>query len=435
MGLIVKLPKMASWQKDVYTYWEQHPKGKWIVTLSPRQVGKSTLMAILLIAASMKEPDSFSISVSPIFKQSAKLYNDICKIAEPLIKKTNGGSMEITFINGSTILFASAQQKENLRGFTIKKSGILAVDEAAYINEDFFYSVCTPMTNRYNSDILIFSTPKWKNGFFYNLYNQGGLPTAEERGNVKTFNWTNYDLSEYLPETILNLYRKQLPKLAFLSEYLGEFISGDGTVFSDFRKCIGDFQLNKENELLLTIDWGCGNGGNSDSTVITIGQLCDDKIGIKKQIAFNDKKPVDCCNYILDIIKSYINEGYKNITVIQEKNSIGNVYYSMLVNMIDSYETTYNDSADWRDEIEINIHTFLTTNDSKKRIIERLEMLFEYNKIILPNDEHLINELSMFEAKVNSNGTVIYGIQSESHDDRVLSLCFLTDRLFNELNI
>jgi hypothetical protein len=35
----------------------------------------------------------------------------------------------------------------------------------------------------------------------------------------------------------------------------------------------------------------------------------------------------------------------------------------------------------------------------------------------------------MFEAKINENGTVIYKGANNSHDDLVMSLCFLIDSL------
>lgn len=191
--------------------------------------------------------------------------------------------------------------------------------------------------------------------------------------------------------------------------------------------------LSRDEELFISIDWAVGNGGNSDSTVLTIGQKYDNKVGIKEQIAFNDKKPMDTCKYITELVKSYVSSGFKNITIVQEKNSIGNVYYSILVEMLDEFEDKYNDSASWKNQIEINLHTFLTTNDSKKRIVERLETLFENNRIIIPKDDDLLTQLSMFEAKVNSNGTVIYGVQNSVHDDKVLSMCFLVDKLWNEI--
>lgn len=427
----VKLPMTEPWQREVLEYYMNNPTNKWCVVKAIRQCGKSILMQILLVASSLRETGSVSISVSPVLAQSRKMFNDICSFASPVIKKSNGTLLEITFVNGSVIKFKSAEQSDSIRGETCKKSGILVVDEAAYQNDDTFYSVLVPTTNVFHSDIFIVSTPKFRRGFYYELYTTG----LNEDIKIKSFDWTKYDTSKFLPNETLEIYRKQLPKTAFASEFLGEFIDGDGCVFSDFKRCVGEVILDKEKELYLTVDWAAGNGGNSDSTVITIGQLQNNKVAVQKQIAFNDKKPMDTCRYITDIVENFVKDGFKNINIIQEKNSIGNVYYSILVEMIDKFEQNYNDSVSWRDEIEINLGTFLTTNESKKRIVERLETLFEQGNIIIPNDEDLLTQLAMFEAKVNSNGTIIYGVQNTAHDDKVLSMCFLVDKLYGELEI
>ena len=426
----VKLPKLELWQKDLFDYYNEHPKGKWLVCRAIRQVGKSILAQILLVYASMSKSNSVSYSISPVISQSRKIFEDIVKWAYPIIKKSNSSLLTITFINGSIIKLKSAEQADSIRGETCKGNGILVVDEAAFINSDFFYSVVVPITNVANSDIIIFSTPKFRKGFYYDLYTTG----LNEDIKIKSFDWTKYDTSKFLPKETLEIYRKKLPKTAFASEYLGEFIDGDGLVFNNFKRCAGDYKLSKDKELYITIDWACGNGGDSDSTVLTFGQF-DKKICISNQLSFNDKKPTETIQFIKDIVYDYLKEGYRIINIIGEKNSIGNVYYSMLIQAINELEENWNRVVDWRDECEINVGTFLTTNESKKRMVERLELCFEKDLIIIPNDPELLNQLSMFEATVNNNGTILYGVQKTEHDDRPLSLMILVDKLFNELEL
>ena len=428
--MIIEFPKLELWQKDLFDYYNEHPKGKWLVCRAIRQVGKSILAQILLVYASMSKSNSVSYSISPVISQSRKIFEDIVKWAYPIIKKSNSSLLTITFINGSIIKLKSAEQSDSIRGETCKGNGILVVDEAAFINSDFFYSVVVPITNVANSDIIIFSTPKFRKGFYYDLYTTG----LNEDIKIKSFDWTKYDTSKFLPKETLEIYRKKLPKTAFASEYLGEFIDGDGLVFNNFKRCAGDYKLSKDKELYITIDWACGNGGNSDSTVLTFGQF-DKKICISHQISFNDKKPTETIQFIKDIVYDYLNEGYRIINIIGEKNSIGNVYYSMLIQAINELEEYWNRVVDWRDECEINVGTFLTTNESKKRMVERLELCFEKDLIIIPNDPELLNQLSMFEATVNNNGTILYGVQKTEHDDRPLSLMILVDKLFNELEL
>lgn len=416
----VIMPKLNEWQKDLVDAYLQHTTGKWFVVKSPRQVGKSISLEYLLVYASLGEKNSVSISISPTIGQARKLYNDIVLFAGKLISKSNGSLLYIEFVNGSTIHFKSAEQGDSVRGFTTKRKGILVVDEAAYIDKDWFYSVVVPITNVYNSDIFLFSTPKYKQGLFYELYTKGG------DGHIISFDWTEYDLSKYLTPELLELYREQLPKAAFTSEYLAEFIDGDGAVFTDFKQCVGEVPLDKQLPVYFSVDWGTGTG--SDDTVITIGQFAD-KMIVHKQYYFNDKKTNDTIDYILDLIKIYIRKGIKEINVVVEHNSIGQVYFDVLFDKVDIFEEEYNAKVNYSEEITISLQQFTTTNKSKKRIVERLETLFENNEIIIPNDAKLLSQLSMFEANVNDKGTVTYKGANNSHDDLVMSLCFLTEYL------
>lgn len=416
----VKLPNLHKWQKDLVDAYLQHTTGKWFVVKSPRQVGKSISIEYLLVYASLGEKNSVSIAISPTIGQARKLYNDIVLFAGKLISKSNGSLLYIEFVNGSTIHFKSAEQGDSVRGFTTKRSGILCVDEAAFIDSDFFYNICVPITNVYKSDIFLFSTPKYKQGLFYELYTKGG------DGHIISFDWTEYDLSKYLTPELLELYREQLPKAAFTSEYLAEFIDGDGAVFTDFKQCVGEVPLDKQLPVYFSVDWGTGTG--SDDTVITIGQFAD-KMIVHKQYYFNDKKTNDTIDYILDLIKMYIRKGIKEINVVVEHNSIGQVYFDVLFDKVDIFEEEYNAKVNYSEEIEISLQQFTTTNKSKKRIVERLETLFENNEIIIPNDAKLLSQLSMFEANVNDKGTVTYKGANNSHDDLVMSLCFLTEYL------
>ena len=415
------MPKLNQWQRDLVDCYLKYPTGKWLIIKSPRQCGKSISLEYLLVYASLSDRNSVSMAISPTISQARKLFNDIVLFANKLIAKQNGSLLYIEFINGSCIHFKSAEQGDAVRGFTTKKKGILVVDEAAYIGKDWFYSVVVPIANVYKSDIFLFSTPRYKQGLFYELF-------TSDSDHIIKFDWAQYDLSKFLTADMLELYRSQLPKLAFRSEYLAEFIDGEGTVFTDFKKCIGEVEFDSTKPLHIGIDWGSGSG--QDDTAISIGQYDGHKIIVDKQIYFNDKRTNETTDYILDIIKLYVRRGFKEINIIVEHNSIGQIYFDILKDKIDEFETNYNyQEDDWRKEIEINISQFTTTNKSKKKIIEKLTMLFENDKIVIPNDNKLLTQLSMFEASINSNGTVLYKGANNSHDDLILSLCFLTDSL------
>lgn len=420
--MTVKFPFLEPWQKDLLNAYIANPKDKWFVVKSLRQCGKSTIAQILLIYASLKKDNSISISVSPILQQAKKMFEDICKIGRDIIVKKNASIYEIEFINGSKILFKSGEQSDSIRGNTVKGSGILVIDEAAYLKDELFYSVLVPTTNVNRSDIFIFSTPKTKQGFFYHLYSKG----MEGDEKIMSINWNGYDTSKYLPKELLELYRLQMPKLSFQTEYLGDFIDGDGTVFSSFRNCIKHTNIDISKEMWIGLDWASGVG--KDYTVLTLAQEGDNKINVIRQIEFNDKGVNATIDIILQTVKEMVSEGLKTINIVAEKNSLGQVYFDLLNDTMDEYQI-HNSG------IEINCSTFITTNKSKEKIIKQLNILIENGKINIPNEQRLINQLSAYECKININGVATYNAPQGQNDDRVMSLLICINNLFGEIDI
>lgn len=412
MATKIKLFPLEPWQKDLFDLYSTHPRNKWFVIKAKRQVGKSICLEGLLIAASLKKPGSFSLFVSPVMQQARKVYNDVNRIAYSIIRSANGSNLELTFINGSVVKFGSAQQADSLRGFTVKNSGLLVVDEAAFCSDDVFYQILVPTTNVFKSDIFIVSTPKFKRGFFYNLWIKG----LEEGGKVISVDWNNYDTSKFLPSETLELYRQEMPRLAFQSEFLAEFIDGEGSVFTDFKRCFGNYTLQTTLDTVIGVDWGTGTG--NDNTVLTVGQLKDGKIGISEQVVFNDKNAKETISEIVKLCNRLKDRGIHNIEVVVEKNSIGNVYGQLLIDALpESIQFTY----------------FNTSNRSKDRIVKQLITCFENDRIVLPNDQKLSTELALYQCTISSTGQPVYNAPSGQHDDRVMSLCFTVDRFFVDL--
>lgn len=412
MATKIKLFPLEPWQKELFDLYTTHPRNRWFVIKAKRQVGKSICLEGLLIAASLKKPGSFSLFVSPVMQQARKVYNDVNRIAYSIIRSANGSNLELTFINGSVIKFGSAQQADSLRGFTVKNTGLLVVDEAAFCSDDVFYQILVPTTNVFKSDIFIVSTPKFKRGFFYNLYTKG----LEGDGKVISVDWNKYDTSKFLPNETLELYRQEMPRLAFQSEFLAEFIDGEGSVFTDFKRSFGHYTLQTNLDTVIGVDWGTGTG--NDNTVLTVGQLKDGKIGISEQVVFNDKNAKETISEIVKLVNRLKDKGIQNIEIVVEKNSIGNVYGQLLMDAIpESIQFTY----------------FNTTNKSKDRIVKQLITVFENNRIVLPDDPKLSTELALYSCTISSTGQPVYNAPSGMHDDRVMSLCFCVDRFFIDL--
>lgn len=75
--------KLFQWQLEVVSNLEQNWKGYTHVIKSRRQIGKSTLLQLLLIRTAAERNKTVSISLSPTLDQARKLYRSIKNILQP----------------------------------------------------------------------------------------------------------------------------------------------------------------------------------------------------------------------------------------------------------------------------------------------------------------------------------------------------------------
>ena len=360
-----------------------------------RQIGKSFIIINELLRFAINYTNTVSCCLSPTLNQARKIYKQILKVTDQtgVIIKKNDSLLEIEFINGSVLVFKSAEQRESLRGYTF--NGILCIDEAAYISDEV-WSIIRPTCDVYQAPILMVSTPKFRMGFFFETFQMGFLD--KYRGQITSYDLCKYDTSALLPKENLELYRQMLPKNMFITEYEGEFLDSESIVFGDFKKCIG---VNGDyNELYIGIDWGSGVG--SDNTVVTALNEHNEMVF---QLAFNNKSTMEQINYITEYLSGF---GNKVKHIVAECNGLGKPLCDNLKEKIK----------------KIPILEWYTTNQNKIELINKLQVAFEQKKIKILDDDALIAELSIFEAKMNAKGTVQYGAPVGGNDDRVLSLLF-----------
>ena len=395
MSQKVKGINLFQHQKYVIDGLLAHPKDTIHTVLAKRQIGKSIMLEQILLYYAFNLKGSTSIAISPTNAQNRKIFDEmnksIQKFCPTLLKKSNISTQEIEFINGSRILFKSAAQKDSLRGYTV--SGVLVMDECAFISDEIFY-ICLPFVNVHKAPVVLTSTPKFKTGFFYDNYLKGESGVE----GYKSYNLNKFDTSFLLSDVKLELYRQQLPKLQFQSEYLGEFIDSDSMVFNGYKDCISDI-IPSYSYLHCAVDWA--NGGDNDDTCVTFMNEKKQLVGIHY---INNTSPIKQVDKIVSIIESYRN--VKQVTV--EENSIGTVYCDILKEKLPS---------------SIKLYKFLTTNSTKNTIIESLIAAIEKKEIQLLNDSKLILQFASYEMTFNPKTMhTSYNAPLGLHDDAVMSI-------------
>lgn len=386
----VVLPHLEPWQKEVFDEVEgARGTGRIFVVKSKRQVGK-TIVAIVLLIKYLLEKKCICAVVEPTQAQSRRVFKQIEGCIPAAIKSANSTLLTMEFINGSELIFKSAEQREALRGFTV--NGLLVIDEAAFISSDII-NILYPLCDANNAPILFISTPLFQSGEFYNLYVKGN----EGNPNIRSFNWSKYDTSKYLSAEKLAFYKSTVSPLKFQSEYLGEFIAEGSYIFGDIFQCVGE--MSDKPAIYAGIDWATGNGGDW-----TVCILMDED---KRVCGIKSFKNLDATEQI-DQLVSLINGLPRLRTVQVELNSIGRVFYDHLRKRVNPY-----------------VKGFVTSNDSKRNIIETLITAFQKKEITIPNDPELIRELQHYSMEKTQKGYTYNGADGVNDDYCIaLGLCY-----------
>lgn len=392
--------KLYEWQKAVITGLHNDWYGSTHVVKSRRQCGKSVLVVLLLLTAAIEKKDSISICLSPALEQASKVYNSVKNtiIGSKLYLRHNDNNRTIVLINGSQIQFKSAEQKDTLRGNTV--TGIFCIDEAAFIPDKIFYE-CLPWVNVSQAPIVMTSSPQFKVGFFYDYYIKG----IEGMNNIHSYDWCNYDISDLLKPEKLEEYRLTLPRMIFKSEYLGEFLESDGGIFGDYSNVLVNNPINSYEKCYLGVDWGSGQG--QDETAIAV---FTDKNEMLALYHFADKDETQTIDYIITLM-----EKYKPAKCQIETNSIGTVFGGLLKKAIRARN------------LRTSLVEFTTTNESKEKLINNLQVAIQNNEVKLLNDETLKVQMDVYECKVTQNAKRTYNARQGYHDDCVIATLLAFD--------
>lgn len=381
---------------------DSYRSGKIFTIKAKRQVGKSFLAENELLRFAINYPGSVNCIVEPTLGQSRKVFKELVQavIDSDILRRKNETLLELEFNNGSSILFRSGEQMDSLRGFSV--SGLLVLDEAAYLKDEVF-EIIKPTTDVWNAPILIISTPRFREGFFYECFKKGFDGNFSKY--YQSFDWALEDTSMLLSEDKLEMYRLTTSKNKFRTEYLGEFADDDGCLFNNISNCIIDKKPEYHN-LYIGVDWATGSG--KDYTCITALNENGQMVFIKY---FNNKTPTEQVDLLTNIFTEY--QGFIKIVQV-EQNSIGSVFYDILV----------------KRNPKLRIVKFLTTNKSKAAIVNKLQAALENEKIGILKDDKLLNELRLYEASYNpKTGNVSYNAPSGFNDDTCISLMLAYDAL------
>ena len=231
---------------------EDHDRKQFV---AGRQVGKSRTCAWIALHKAITREGAMVLITAKSRRQATELFNQIkeeLRIAESnnSLTETDFGitrdtRTEINFDNGSRIkVVPIGNDGSNIRTYS---ADVIIVDEAAFIDEQVFQEVLTPMLAVTDGDFVIISTPYGKQGFFWKKKNDDDWYTQQ------VSSWDNPKIDD----DFIDKQREQLTSLQFKQEIRGEFDEETNSAFPsrDVLSCMSPTVTeNKDAQKYLSVD-------------------------------------------------------------------------------------------------------------------------------------------------------------------------------------
>jgi phage terminase large subunit-like protein len=384
MGLSVELYRPHKKQLEIHEAIDKD--GKYYFVTIGRQFGKTILAENQVIKWALENAGWRIAWVSPTYKQCKKVFKDIRRALDEsniYAKKPNESDLVIYLINGSEILFYSAEAYDSIRGETFD-AGV--GDEMAFWKREAWTEVLKATLLVKGKKFLGLSTPKGKN-LFYELCLQSQVDDS-----YKTFKGTSYD-NPFIDIKEIEDAKRTLPEHIFKQEYLAEFIDDGGSVFVNIKNCI---KKGIENN---NYYFGLDLGKTNDYTVLTIVNSNNEEVFCER---WRQMEWSMIINNVVSKLNQYKPKGYV------ECNGAQDSIYEQIKSKV-----KYNKNS---------IQPFTTTSKTKPIIIENLIMSFQDESIGIIGHEFQIDELEQFTYEYNHRTrTIKYEAPAGLHDDYVMS--------------
>src|SRR5215208_5344188 len=204
------------WQVEVLA--SDHPRK---ILCCGRQVGKTTVGAVLALHKALTTPGSTVLIVAPGERQAKLLFKKAYRLYEMAGHPLPAHSERLTGLeltNGS-ILEALPAVERTTRGYSVD---LLICDEAAAVPDVDYHGILPALIATQGEQVLL-STPRGKRGFFHEIWHsdddwQRIMVRSDEVGRIR-------------PED-LEVFRSAMPDEFFRQEFFCEWLDTEGSLFT-----------------------------------------------------------------------------------------------------------------------------------------------------------------------------------------------------------
>lgn len=231
-------------------------------------VGSGKTRASILKALN-QPPNTTGMLIAPTFTMlKDALLRTFTEIARPLITRFNQSDLTAQLINGTTILFRSADNPDRLRGPNLNWAGL---DEAALMQRETL-DIMIGRLRLEPGNLWFTTTPRGRKHWLYEYTQHNNTQVTRAR---------TMD-NPYLPQAFLEELKRQYTSDFYKQEVLGEFIELGGSIFKpptyyDTLPTTGFTEAHGFDAAYTTRT-------NADYTVTLTGRLYDNTIYITNML-------------------------------------------------------------------------------------------------------------------------------------------------------
>lgn len=334
--------------------------------------------------------------IAPTYDLTRPIWRKMLRLAPPgWITGTKGGESQPDFLElgPARIEFKSADHPERLVAEGLRR---VVIDECGIVKESVWTESIMPALMDFSAPAMLGGTPKGRN-WFYRMYLRGKDPEDTE---VESFGGSSYE-NPFIPAEEVKRLAGEMPQRLHRQEILAEFLDDEGAVFRGVRKCVAPMSKG------LTTAIGVDLAKHQDFTVLH-------GLDAAGNTTYFDRFREISWPLQKDRITSAASRGGQ---VLMDSTGIGDPILDDLT------------------KAGVDVDGYKFTNASKQRLIESLAMAIEEQRVGLPDEPVLLNELEAFEYETTKSGATRYSAPEGAHDDCVIALALAHWALTNGTRI
>lgn len=378
-----QLPFLKAWDKGY----------KRLILVGHRRLGKDKMVFANLSKKMMQRVGTYFYFL-PTYTQAKKViwtgadkdgFRFLAHFPKEIVKDINETEMRITLTNGSILQMVGADNIDRVVG----TNPIGVVFSEYSLMKPEVWNLISPILAENGGWAVFVYTPRGQNHAYELLKN------AEKNPNwfVEILPVTK---TNALSEVVLLEQKMNMSEALYKQEYMCDFTENATAVFKDVEKRTYEMAEYKHNDNGL-YQIGVDLAKMNDYTVITPFDLTT--FQVCPQDSFNQ---IDYTLQKAKIEAAFYR--YNKPLVVMDSTGVGTPVVDDLVNK------------------GINISPYVFTYNSRNELLINLQILLEQDRIKIPNDPELVEELKSAFFDITAQGRTKIVVPDDKHDDRIFSL-------------